>query len=154
MGLKMTVYEGDGVGVILSPCSAEGYYHIYAVEQWPAEDCIDRVPLTVGYMTFVPGEWYSRFGSNKKTSAAFIQYDGVPIQFVGTYLDNALFVRGDGPVEFEEFKQCYISWRFSRWHRFLLAITSASAARRMEMDIPPSGPSKFKPEEKNDENGI
>ncbi len=141
-----TVYPTEGIGAIISPSSSGGYYHIYAIKKRTSERLIDRTPLTVGYMTFIPGEWYSRFGSNKKTSATFIRYDGAPIQFIGTYLDNALFVREIGPFEYEEFELCYYSWHFSREHRTLIGVTHSSAARVMEMDAPPNGPSLFNKE--------
>ena len=68
---------------------SNGYYQVFALKALESEVFIDRSPLRIGYMEFVPGQKYPRFGSNKKTSAGFISYDGVPLVFVGTYRGHA-----------------------------------------------------------------
>ena len=143
---KATAYPAKGVGTIIAPSSFCGYCQVYAIKERAYRCFINRTKLTVGYMAFIPGEWYPRFGSNKKTSAGYIYYDGEPLQFVGTYRDNALFVREGGPFEYEEFQLCYFSWSFSRRLKAFFATNHACAGRVMEMNKPPSGPSLFVPD--------
>ncbi len=138
------IYHYDGeIFDLIGMSGSGGYYHVFALKSLAMEVFIDRTPLRIGYMEFIPGQSYPRFGSNKKTSAGFVSYDGVPLRFVGTYLGHALFEEEDGPFPFETYPRCYWSWRFSLEFEVFYAVTSQSAVRQMEMDIPPSGPSKF-----------
>jgi hypothetical protein len=131
--LYATHYEYDDIYDILSPVSSGGVYHVFALKARSYRSFISRRPLEIGSAKFEPGEAYSRFGSDKKTSAGFVWYDGGPLTFTGTYKNNALFESPEGPFEFMEFSACYWSWEFSLEHSMFISITAQRAARRMDL---------------------
>ena len=129
-----TVYKHDDeIFDLISPASAGGYYHVFALKNADDVRHVAVEELRVGDMLFRPGQVYSRFGSTKHTSAGFISYDGEPLTFVGTYKEHALFVDKNGPFDWAEYPVCYWSWKYSVGAKMFIGITNASAARRMDL---------------------
>lgn len=80
-----------------------GCIEIFAPKIQNFQDRIKREPLDMTSIVFIPGEKYSRFGSNRKTSSGFVWWDGEPLTFHGTYTDSqgqihALFTTDEGPM--------------------------------------------------------
>ena len=135
MGKPMaTVYEHDDIYDLIAPGPAKGVYHVFALKDRASVDLVSRGAFLIGSMLFIPGMSYGRFGSDEHTSAGFVWYDGEPITFFGTYKDNALFTSKDGPFRYDDqYPVCFWSWRFSVEHSMFIAITTASAGRRMDL---------------------
>lgn len=98
---------------------------------------IVREPLDMKMVVFVPGEKYSRFGSDMKKSSGFVWWDGEPLMFVGTYTDtegqmHALFQTDEGPMNELGYENCYWSWKAMPEHNIFVCVTHACAGRVME----------------------
>ena len=130
------VYSGcNDTHVNIVPKDAYGCIHVVAFKKREYANRIVRKPLTIGAYTFEPGKSYSKFGSDRKTSAGFIRYEGESLEFVGTYLESALFVKeGQGPFEACEYPVCYWGWIFDVGLKVFITITDVSSGRVMEMD--------------------
>lgn len=135
---KAVVYKGiEGEYDRIAIGATGGVVHIFAACMEDFSDHIDRVPLDMGSVVFVPGESYSRFGSDRKTSSGYVWWDGEPLTFQGTYTDSeggvhALFTQASGPMGALEYRECYWSWNCIPESKLFVAITTACAGRVME----------------------
>ncbi len=128
----------------IAPCSANGIYEILGMRRRDDVDAIDRSVLEIGAYTFKPGLPYRRFGSNKKTAAGFICYDGEPIIFVGTWNGHALFSPADREMKLDGYEALFFSWIYDQEFSTFITANSSRAGRLMEMNALPSGERKWK----------
>lgn len=129
----------------IAPFNAHGTYEILAIRERGEMARIEHRELRVGVYHFVPGEAYERFGSNRRTSAGFVWYDGEPIEFVGTWRNFALFKPPGCDLECRGYAGVFWSWIYSDETPAFYTMNASGGGRVMLLDALPGGERRWKP---------
>lgn len=142
--MNVMVWKVDERHDRIAPVSACGIYEFLGVRRREDVASIDRTVLEIGAYVFKPGLPYRRFGSNKKTAAGFVCYDGEPVLFVGTWNGYALFSPVDRELEPGEYEALFYSWIYDKEQAAFFTTNSAGGGRIMELNALPTGERKWK----------